>query len=142
MSAQSKPMGGAINRLRAALAAATPGPWVNRPTGVVQKAGGEGPIALWDDAPANRSNDYTAIAALRNHADALLELWAACEGMRPHWERTAADFRLEGLPLSDTERLLGALARLNAVEPAPARDPFPVAKDASELPPSTTEGGI
>lgn len=39
---------------------ATPGPWVNRPSGIVQRQGGSGPIIFWDDHPKTENKDWKA----------------------------------------------------------------------------------
>ncbi len=57
--------------------AATPGPWVNAPEGMVQRRGGEGPIILWDDDPKNKAADYGFIAMARTMLPKLVKVAVA-----------------------------------------------------------------
>ncbi len=54
--------------------AATPGPWINKPSGIVQRAGGDGPLIFWDDDGPNKQADYALIAACRTMLPKLLTL--------------------------------------------------------------------
>lgn len=59
---------------------ATPGPWVNQPSGVVQKKGGNGPIIFWDDEAKGDRINYDFIAHSRADIPALIETVRELQG--------------------------------------------------------------
>lgn len=92
-----------MDTIRKRVEASTPGPWVNRPPGIVQVQGGQGPFIFWDDEDnPNKSANYDFIAHSREDVPRLLDEVTRLEAENA--DLAALVRKLCGYPKSDDAR--------------------------------------